>query len=240
MKNKRIKYNYDNKCGCEIFKDILDGKLHAFPRGFWQQPNVENECAEITKYFIEKILKWDENDILTKTNEMIFRKYHLSGMLEYVFGRSPFLAIDNAYPGKYKPWELRCLPKGFWQEEKNRNKALSWLLDKTGKVKVDELINKDFLCNGLCGLMDYLTENKLYENMDKDKIEYGKERNVIELNVTFVIRNTKAGRNKINTHIEIPPAMLKEIGIDENNRNVILKVDSNRGEIIIKNSIFDS
>lgn len=228
------KYFYDDKFGWEIFRDILSGKASRFPNGYWQQPGVESECAAITKYFIEDVLKWEDKDIREKTNEMVFRKYHLSGMLEYVFGRSPFLAIDNAYPGKYKVWELTCTPKHFWEQEENRNSALSWLLDKTGKIKIDELTNKDFLNNGLGGLMDYLTSKKVYEKMDRQCIENGKERKNIEANISFSVRNKKSVRHKINACLEIPPDFLKEIGVDKNNNRVSLQLGENKDVIIIK------
>lgn len=228
------KYFYDDKSGWEIFRDILARKASRFPNGYWQQPGAEAECAVITRYFIEDVLKFTDKDIRENINEMLFRKYHLSGMLEYVFGRSPFLAIDNAYPGKYKVWELTCTPKHFWEEEKNRNSALSWLLDKTGKVKINELTNKDFLNNGLGGLMDYLTSKKVYREIDRECIESGKERKNIDVNISFSVTNKKSGRNKVNARLEIPPELLKEIGVDKNNNRVSLQLEKNRDIIIIK------
>lgn len=228
------KYNYDNKDGCEIFRDILDGKVGMFPRGYWRQPGVEAECAAITRYFIEDVLKWEDKDIREKTNEMVFRKHHLSGMLEYVFGRSPFLAIDNAYPDKYKAWELTCIPKHFWEEEKNRNSALAWLLDKTGKIKINELTNKDFLNNGLGGLMDYLTSKKVYKKMDRTAVEAGRKRKDMEINISFSVANKKSGRNKVRARLEIPPEVLKEIGVSQDSNRVSLRVNPDKNEIIIK------
>ena len=228
------KYNYNNKCGQEIFRDILAGKARRFPNGFWQQPGIEGECAAITRYFIEEILEWEDKDIKEKTCEMIFRKYHLSGMLEYVFGRSPFLAINNAYPGRYRVWELTCTPKHFWEEEKNRNSALSWLLDKTGKTKICELTNKDFLNNGLGGLMDYLKRYSIYENLNRNEIEHKKIRNETEIKISFSKINRSNGRSKVRARMEIPEEMLKEIGITEKNNVVTLSLDSENMSIIIK------
>lgn len=221
-------------CGREIFMDILSGKASRFPNGFWQQPGIEGECADITRYFIEDVLRWEDKDIREKTSEMVFRKYHLSGMLEYVFGRSPFSAIDNAYPGRYKVWELTCTPKHFWEEEKNRNSALSWLLDKTGKIKINELTNKDFLNNGLGGLMDYLKSKKVYKELDRESVEGGKERRDIELKVSFSVTNKNSERNKINARLEIPPELLEEIGVNKNHNKVFLHLDKEENIIIIK------
>lgn len=230
------KYFYDDKFGWEIFRDILSGKASRFPNRYWQQPGAEAECAVITRYFIEDVLKWEDKDIREKINEMVFRKYHLSGMLEYVFGRSPFLAIDNAYPGRYKVWELTCTPKHFWEQEGNRNSALSWLLDKTGKTKIGELTNKDFLNNGLGGLMDYLKRYSIYENLNRNEIEHKKIRNETEIKISFSKINRNNGRSKVRARMEIPEEMLKEIGITENNNVVTLSLDSENMSIIIKKS----
>lgn len=224
LETMKKKYNYENKEPQEIFQDILDGNVSRFPAGYWQQPGIEHECAVITKYFIEKVLKWGEEEIRENINEMIFRKYHLSGMLEYVFGRSPYEAIENAYPGKYKAWELKCIPRGFWQEERNRNDALIYLLDQTNKTKINELSNRDFLKYGLGGLMDYLTTNDLYRNLDREYIESGRKRGVLCTRVSFSVTNKKSERNKIRARVELPETMLKEIGVDKENNKIAVEL----------------
>lgn len=121
--------------------------------------------------------------------------------------------------------------------EKNRNEALSWLLDKTGKVKIDELTNKDFLNNGLGGLMDYLKRYSMYENLNRNEIEHKKIRNETEIKISFSKINRSNGRSKVRARVEIPEEMLKEIGITENNNVVTLSLDSeNMSIIIIKKS----
>lgn len=222
------KYSYDGKNGKEIFKDILDEKVGRFPIGFWKQSGVEYEAAEITRYFIEDILKWEDKDIREKICEMIFRKYHLSGMLEYVFGRSPFRAIDNAYPGRYKVWELTCTPKHFWEDKKNRENALHYLLNKTGKARTDELSNVDFLNYGLGGLMDYLSKYNAFILLED------KKESRIYKNVSFFTSNNQSSRNLIRATIELPVSMFKEIGVSKTDNNVMVSVKD--GKIIIEKS----
>lgn len=228
MKNK---YSYDNKEPQEIFQDILDGKIGRFPIRYWRQPGIEHEAAIITRYFIEHVLKWDDENIRNETNEMIFRKYHLSGMLEYVFDRSPYKAINNAYPNRYKVWELTCTPKGFWKEEKNRNEALEYLLEKTNKVKVNELTNKDFICYGLGGLMDYLIKNNCYDTLDLEQIEHSKKRGILHTKISFSVANTKSKRNMVRARLELPMELLEEVGIDRNNNEVNIRIEND--EIVI-------
>lgn len=229
------KYNYDTKEPQEIFQDILDEKISRFPTGYWKQPGIETECAIITRYFIEKVLKWEDRDIKEKICEMIFRKYHLSGMLEYVFGRSPYLALDNAYPGRYKVWDLKCTPKRFWVKEENRNEALNFLLDQTGKVKINELTNKDFLKYNLGGLMDYLTANSVYKTLNTDLIEQNRQRKWIYTKISFSVTNKKSGRNKVRARLEIPEEMLEEIGVTKENNDISISLKNDT--IIIKKQI---
>lgn len=91
-----MKYSYVNKEPHEIFQDILDGKIGRFPANYWKQSGVEEVASSITRYFIEVVLGWNDVEI-KNINEKVFRQYRLSGMLEYVFDRSPFRAINNAY-----------------------------------------------------------------------------------------------------------------------------------------------
>jgi len=228
---RKIKYNYDGKNGKEIFQDILDEKVGKFPRNFWKQPGVEYEAAEITRYFVEDILKWKDKEIREKTCEMIFRKYHLSGMLEYVFGRSPFRAIDNAYPGRYKVWELTCTPKHFWEDKKNRESALYYLLDKTGKISTDELSNADFLNYGLGGLMDYLNRYNAFMLLEAKEV---KKKSSIYKNVSFFTSNNQSIRNSIRATIELPASWFKEIGVSKTDNKVMVSVKD--GKIIIEKS----
>lgn len=216
----------------ELYQKILDGKIRRFPPNYWKQSGVEEVTAIITRYFIEQILNWDEKDIKEKTNEMVFRKHRLSGMLEYVFDRSPFQAIDNAYPNKFKAFELNCTPKGFWRDLSNINEALDYLLEKSGKNRYEELTNKDFLNFHLGGLLDAISRYDLHDKIDICKIEKGKPLNDIYEEVSFSITNTKSKRNKINARIQLPISMLNSIGVDQVNNGITVSVKND--SIIIK------
>lgn len=221
-----MKYSYVNKEPHEIFQDILDGKIGRFPANYWKQSGVEEVASSITRYFIEVVLGWNDVEI-KNINEKVFRQYRLSGMLEYVFNRSPFRAINNAYPGKYKPWELHCIPKGFWKEENNRAEALRYLLEHTQKTKINELTNKDFFKYGLGGLMDYLLKYNLYKKLDLREIEIY-NRGMIQTEVSFSVTNTKSNRNMIRARLELPVEMLEEIGVIKEKNLVNVKIENRK------------
>lgn len=212
----------------ELYKKILKGELKRFPNRFWVDPGAEENAKEITRYFIEEILKWTDEEVKANLTEMVFRKYKLSGMLEYTFDRSPFKAIDNAYPGKFKEWEFKSVPRHLWENEEKRNEAIRWLLIKVNKDKFKELTNVDFLNNGLGGLMDYLIRKKEFININPDKIEDGLNSKERILKVTFNKSGGTSSRNGITTRLTLPTSWVKELGITEDNREVKVVLTENK------------
>lgn len=216
----------------QIYKKILKGDLKRFPDRFWKDPGAEQNAREITLFFIEELLHWNDEDVKKNLCESIFRKHKLSGMLEYTFDRSPFKAINNAYPNKFKEWEFKAAPKHIWENEDKRNEAIRWLLIKVNKDKFEELTNVDFINNGLGGLMDTLLKKKIFSDVNKSKIEENIKFNERILKITFNKSGGTSSRNGITTRLALPTSWVKELGLTEDNREVtaILK----NGQIIIK------
>lgn len=130
------------------YKALLDNKLNIFPRGYWVEDNYE-KAKEITRYLIEDILKWSDDDIREKLNQKIFVKYRLGGMLYIVFKNSPYSAINNAYPNRFKPWEFKKVPINTWNKE-TAIKALKWVVKEKLKLSDEELLelySEEFLRN---------------------------------------------------------------------------------------------
>ena len=105
---------------------LVKGK--NFPHGTWNCDEKYENAKNVTKTLIEKVLKWSENDIKEKLSANTFRKYSLTGMFIILFNASPYLAIDNAYPGKFKQWDLPSVSKKFWNMETARE-ATIWLIE---------------------------------------------------------------------------------------------------------------
>lgn len=216
----------------EIYKKILKGELNRFPNRFWVDPGAEQNAKEVTIYFIEEVLKWNEDDIRKNLCEAVFRKNKLSGMLEYTFDRSPFKAINNAYPNKFKEWEFKAAPKHIWEEKNKREEAVKWLLVRVNKDKFKELTNIDFLNNGLGGLLDYFLRHKEFNSIDESKVEEGLNSKERILKVTFNKSGGTSSRNGITTRLTLPTSWVKDLGITEENREIIAKIEN--GKIIIK------
>lgn len=149
---KRLTYELS---GVEIYKLILDGSLKSFPTGFWKRPESKNDAIDITKYLIEEVLCWTDFDIKDKLIFKTFKENKLGGMISNLFKCSVYDTINNAYPNKFKQWELKNVLLNFWNDE-TAKEALKWLIEE--KLEWDneniknKLIGTIFEENGLKGL----------------------------------------------------------------------------------------
>lgn len=77
------------------------------PNGYWTRATAISSIKKL----IEEDLKWTDDEIKNNISKEVFRKHNLSGMLNIIFGDSPYEAIDAAYPGKFSPKDLKHKPK---------------------------------------------------------------------------------------------------------------------------------
>lgn len=142
----------------EIYKLVLDGTLHRFPSGYWSSPLNLQYARDCTKYLIEEKLKLDDAMLKEKMSQLFFKKNKLGGMLSIVFGSSPFSAIDNAYPNRFKPWEFENVPNDFWTVESGIE-ATKWLLKDKLNYSDNEIIQHLsyalFKKHGLSGMIHH-------------------------------------------------------------------------------------
>ena len=142
---------------------LVKGK--NFPHGTWNCDEKYENAKNVTKTLIEKVLKWSDTDIKEKLSANTFRKYSLTGMFIILFNASPYLAIDNAYPGKFKQWDLPSVSKKFWNMETARE-ATIWLIEEKLKWSDDDIKEKIssniFEKNSLGGMLAILFNDNSY------------------------------------------------------------------------------
>ena len=136
-----------------------------FPSGTWSGDKKYENAKNVTKTLIEVVLKWTYEDIKNKLTLNTFKKYSVLGMMVKVFNSSPYLAIENAYPGKFKQWELLCASNSFWNLN-TAKKATIWLVeeklnwsDEDVKKKISARIFKE---NSLGGMLTNLFNGSPY------------------------------------------------------------------------------
>lgn len=107
----------------------------------------------------------------------LFRKHGVESLLNNYYSCNLFKAIEDVYPGKYKPWELSSVPNHWWDFKKNREDAILRMLNKLkwsdSKIKSD-LYQDTFKDFGLSGLLmekydgvPFNSINELYPNKFK-------------------------------------------------------------------------
>ena len=149
--------------------DVLQyGK--RFPMGTWIYFDVVdyNAAAIVTKVMIEDVLKWSEEELLKKLSQKTFYDNRLRGMLK-IFDCSPYAAINNAYPDKYKPWQFANVPNSYWTKE-TAAEATRWLIEEKLKWSEEDVLKKlrqkTFHDNMLSGMLMRIFKDSPYLAMN--------------------------------------------------------------------------
>jgi len=118
----------------EIYQEILDGKRRNFPQYTWSE-DVDRELAKrITRYLIEVVLDWDTEQIINGWTRELLVKYKLGGMLSIAYNGCLNPPLHDAYPDRFKEWQLRVAPNGYWTAE-NSLDALKWTIEVKEQLK---------------------------------------------------------------------------------------------------------
>lgn len=149
--SKKKSINTTHITPVEVYKLVLNGKLKIFPAYFWDKPDALSASAEITQYLVREILCYDDELIKQKFTNNTFKEYKLYGMIAQLFKNSCYAAINNAFPDKFKPWEIKC-PSNYWN------------LD-TAKVAIKWLIEEKLQWNEDMILLNYCTQVLLENNL---------------------------------------------------------------------------
>lgn len=161
----------------EVYKLLLNKSIKCFPMRFFHDDVDNYKSKKCIKYLIEEHLKLSDEDILKKVNYNLFTTYKLSGMLAIKYDDSPFKAINDIYPNKFREWEFGNVPRNFWSDE-NAKAAIEWLLHTKLKIHNTEDINKiskqTFKDNGLNSLISYK-----FNGSYKQALDFIKEKNKI-------------------------------------------------------------
>lgn len=225
----------------DIYKEVLSGKRKRFPNFTWTKPDARQNAIECTKFLIENILNWNDDDIRHNLNKFTFGKNKLWGMIGSVYNNSAYDAINDAYPDKFKPWELPISPKNTWNiDNKNAEQSLNWIVHKENltfekilSTEYDEIKNI-FRRNGLGGMLKHTFNNSIFKAMslyDSNFNDYLKE--YIESNKNKYIQPIKGSYNFTQGDLVLVKRNL-EIGIVVKRHGSRLKTENPRIQYVIK------
>ena len=161
MKKKSINEKLLEMDEIVVYKLVLDGTIPRFPKGFWNKES-SRKCV---KWLLEEKLKWNDEDIKNKLCSNTFKNNKLYTMLNNIYYGSPYEVINDTYPNRFKPWELKHSPLNTWNEE-NSKEAVKWLIEEKLKWNDEDIKNKlrhkTFLENGLNGMI-HMLDNSPYK-----------------------------------------------------------------------------
>lgn len=112
-------------------------ELRCVPQSYW----TSERAIQATKWLVEEKLKYSKEDIKKYLTLNIFTKNGLGGMVQTIYNCSSFKAINLAYPGKFKPWELVYVPSGYWNMTVGIE-SIKWLIEDILKLSPQEAVLK--------------------------------------------------------------------------------------------------
>jgi hypothetical protein len=144
----------------QIYQDVLDGRRVRFPNHFFVGDQGKKYLAFLTCYLIEEYLGIPVEEIprLVKAetlwNHRLRPAAHIHGWKNFIE------VIENAYPGKFKPWEFNQVPYKYWRGENGRKRAIKvvrYMIEEKCKMTHHEIplrINHRFFKeHGLLGIL---------------------------------------------------------------------------------------
>ncbi|MFW6015676.1 MAG: hypothetical protein ACOCRK_04505 [bacterium] len=200
----------------ENYQDILDGVTKKFYNGTWKPKSIgKNNAAKLVKYYVEEYKGWTPEDVKRElTWEQFSEESKLRTAIDSIFNGSPYLLINNAYPGEFKPWDLKGLPKDnnpIWQDYFNSDdhiiEGIKWMVEERLGVSpnsyedLQKITENDFTENRLSFILEKFNNDpqealkfaypSLYEEKDFDDIvdETSKQPNVIDENEDSNVAN---------------------------------------------------
>lgn len=136
-------------------------ELRRVPNGYWT-----NETIGIAiRWMIEEVLHWDKEDVENKINKSVFSQNGLGGMLYNKCSNSPYIALNIAYPNKYKITDLKRVSKNYWTKEtaklaiKNMIESELNYTEEDIKSKLSRSVLKE---NGYLYLLNKFFEGDIY------------------------------------------------------------------------------
>lgn len=143
----------------QIYREVLEGKRTKFPYHFFVGTQGKKVLADITRHLIEEYLDIHPDEIPDKVKAETLWKHRLRPAA-LVHGWNFIDVIENAYPGRFKPWEFNQVSFGYWQGEEGRKraiKAVRYIIEEKCKIPHDEIPRKInyrfFKDHGLVGIL---------------------------------------------------------------------------------------
>ena len=121
----------------KYYDSLYDLVNDVYPNKFksWELRNVSSNfwtketIIEATKWMIEEKLQWTEEDIKNKLTLNVLKKYKINSCYFYKYFNSIYDLVNEIYPNRFKPWEMKNVPNNFWTKELFLE-ATKWMIEE--------------------------------------------------------------------------------------------------------------
>ncbi|PGT56740.1 hypothetical protein COD13_00755 [Priestia megaterium] len=125
----------------EVYKDVLEKRRKRFPNYFFVGNEEKKYMRYMTCYLLEQHLSISivEIPFQVGANTLWSHRLRPPAML---YGWNYYEVIDNAYPGKFKPWEFQQTPDKYWDGEEGKRRAIEavrYVIEEKMKIPMKEI-----------------------------------------------------------------------------------------------------
>lgn len=119
--------------------------------GFWHGSENRTLGPVATRWLVEEVLAAPVDEAPAYVQAEHFDRHGLGGMLDAIYKNSPAAALEDAYPGRFRPWALRR--RGRWKGPEGlalfREAVRSFVAARTREGLADPPKRRDFAEAGL-------------------------------------------------------------------------------------------
>ena len=101
-----------------LCEERVNGQGYLAIRRYQRQYGKKKVNTFIIKWFIETYLKWNEQKVKECLCIETFYKAGLKPFLTSQYKQCVYKALQDAYPNKYRPWELKKAPRNYWNKKR--------------------------------------------------------------------------------------------------------------------------
>lgn len=115
-----------------LFPAIRVGQWGRVPRAYWQGEVGRTRAQAAVRRMLGD-LGWgglSPAEVAARVTAQTFIRYGLSGLLQQVYERSPFIALADLFP-ELRPWQMAKVPQALWQGPAGAHRAIQatrWML----------------------------------------------------------------------------------------------------------------
>ncbi|MGE6366014.1 hypothetical protein ACQKD9_19890 [Bacillus paramycoides] len=99
-------------------------ELKCTPKNYWTREN----SLECLRYWIKEKDKLTRNQLLNTYNRNWLKERHLDSPFQTYWNSSPYKMLDAAFPGQFKPWDLRKTPHNYWNSKRKSLKVFKRII----------------------------------------------------------------------------------------------------------------